>query len=54
MKKVYAIIKNDAGKTCHRISDVVKMALGRNETLKETKNFITENYKDYNVTFIVK
>lgn len=40
MKKVNAIIKNDKGQVCHRINDIIQMALGRNETLEETKHYI--------------
>lgn len=54
MKKINAIIKNDKNEVCHRINDVVKMALGRNETLAETKAYIVKNYKDYTVTFEVR
>lgn len=53
-KKVNAIVKNDKGETCHTIKDILKIALGRNETLAETKKYITENYSDYVVTFEVK
>lgn len=51
MKRVNAIIKNDAGQVCHRINDITQMALGRNELLAETKAYIIRNYKDYKVEF---
>lgn len=54
MKKVIAIIKNDKGEVCHTIKDIVKMALGRNELLNDTKKYIIDNYKDYKVEFIIK
>ena len=54
MKKVNAIIKNERGEVCHRIKDVVQMALGRNETLADTKAYIVENYKDYKVEFEIR
>jgi len=53
-KKVHAIIKNEYGGVCHRIADVVQMALGRNETLADTKKYIIKNYSDYTVEFVVK
>lgn len=53
-KLVWAIIKNDAGQVCHRIKDVVQMALGRNEMLETTKQYIRENYADYTVEFELK
>lgn len=53
MKKVNAIIKNDKGEICHKIKDVLQMALIRNEMLPDTKKYIINNYKDYTVTFEV-
>lgn len=53
-KKVNVIIKNENGETCHIIKDILKMALGRNETLTETKKYIIENYSDYVVSFEIK
>lgn len=37
LKRINAIIKNERGQVCHRINDITQMALGRNETLAETK-----------------
>jgi hypothetical protein len=54
MKKVNVIIKNERGEVCHRIKDIVQMALGRNETLADTKKYIVESYKAYKVEFEVK
>lgn len=51
MKTINAIIKNEQGQICHRINDIVKMALGRNETLSEVKSYIIKNYIDYTVVF---
>lgn len=53
-KKVNAIIKNEKGEVCHRIKDVLQMALGRNEMLSDTKKYIVENYSQYKVDFEVK
>ncbi len=52
-KTVNAIIKNDKGEICHRIKDILRMALGRNETLAQTKSYIVANYRDYTVEFVV-
>lgn len=52
-KKINAVIKNDRGEVCHTIKDIVRMALGRNETLSETKKYIVENYKLYHVDFVI-
>lgn len=54
MKTITALIKNDKDEVCHTIKDIVRMALARNEMLKDTKNYITNNYKDYKVEFVVK
>jgi hypothetical protein len=53
-KTINAIIKNERGEVCHRINDVVQMALGRNEHIADTKKYIIQNYKDYTVEFEVK
>lgn len=53
-KTINAIIKNDKGEICHRIKDILRMALGRNETLAQTKAYIVSNYSDYNVEFEIK
>lgn len=53
IKRVNAIIKNDRGQVCHRINDIVQMALGRNEMLEDTKKYIIANYKDYTVEFVL-
>lgn len=53
-KYLNAIIKNDKGEVCHRIHDVVQMALGRNEMVDDTKKYIIENYKAYTVEFELK
>lgn len=53
-KSVNAIIKNDKGEVCHRIKDILRMALGRNETLAQTKAYIVQDYKEYTVEFEVK
>lgn len=53
MKKLNAIIKNSKGEICHRIKDILQMALRRNETLAATKKYITDNYKDYSVEFVL-
>lgn len=53
-KTVNAIIKNDKGEVCHRIKDILRMALGRNETLAQTKSYIVSNYKNYIVEFEIK
>lgn len=52
-KTVNAIIKNDKGEVCHRIKDILRMSLGRNETLNDTKNYIVKNYKEYTVEFVL-
>lgn len=54
LKRVNALIKNERGQVCHRINDITQTALGRNETLDETKAYIIENYKDYKVEFVLK
>jgi hypothetical protein len=54
MKKINAIIKNENNEVCHRIKDVVKMVLARNEMLADTKKYIINNYKDYKVEFEIK
>lgn len=54
MKKINAIIKNEQGQVCHTIKDIVQMALGRNEMLADTKQYIINNYKDYTVEFKIK
>lgn len=53
-KLVCAIIKNDKGEVVHRIKDIVQMALGRNELLKDTKQYIVDNYREYKVEFEVR
>lgn len=53
-KKVNAIIRNDKGEVCHRIKDIIRMSLARNETIFQTKAYILENYKDYKVEFEIK
>ena len=53
-KKLKAIIKNDKGEICHRINDVLTIALARNESLTDTKEYIIENYKDYKVEFVIR
>lgn len=54
LKRINAIMKNDRGQVCHRINDITQMALGRNETLDESKAYIIANYKGYKVEFEVK
>lgn len=54
MKKVNAIIKNEKGEVCHRIKDIIQMALARSEMLSDTKKYIVENYKNYKIEFEVK
>lgn len=53
-KTVDAIICNDRGEVCHRIRDILRMSLGRNETLSDTKKYIVSNYKSYDVKFVVR
>lgn len=53
-KTVNAIIKNDKGEVCHRIKDILRMALARNETLAQTKAYIVKDWECYNVEFEVK
>lgn len=52
-KTINAIIKNDCGQVCHRINDITRMALGRNEMVSDTKKYIVEYYKDYTVEFVL-
>ncbi|WP_251183046.1 hypothetical protein [Anaerocaecibacter muris] len=53
-KHITALIKNDRGEICHRIKDIVRMALGRNEMVDDTKKYIVENYKEYTVEFVLE
>lgn len=53
-KRITALIKNDRGEICHRIKDIVQMALGRNEMVDDTKKYIIENYKEYTVEFVLE
>lgn len=53
-KSITALIKNDRSEICHRIKDIVRMALGRNETINDTKRYIVDNYKEYTVEFVLE
>ena len=53
-KRITALIKNDCGEICHRIKDIVRMALGRNEMIGDTKKYIIQNYKEYTVEFVLE
>ena len=53
-KAINAIIKNDKGEICHRIKDILRIALARNETLAETKDYIIKDWSCYTVEFEIK
>jgi len=53
-KIIYAIIKNDKGEICHKVKDIVRVALAMNLTLKDTKIHLINYYKEYIVEFVVR